>query len=252
MPRQHSALVEGRAEPVPGSVLFWLQCPELAEALRPGQFAMVRVRPEGDPYLRYALPLHRSSSTAVGLYVTSGEPAYRWLGALDIGERVDLVGPCGRAVELPHGGADVGLLCQGTAIAPLLGLLEAGSGAAQLVTSVPTPRQAIPSSLLPTRVAHSSFVGRRQDPAFWSTAAEVVRWAEAVYTVGSTAFYRQVRATVERERIVTREGFAQAWVWRDMACGTGACEGCLTPTRHGPRRACTDGPFFDLLDLTFN
>ena len=70
--------------------------------------------------------------------------------------------------------------------------------------------------------------------------------------VGSTAFYRQVRATVERERIVTREGFAQAWVWRDMACGTGACEGCLTPTRHGPRRACTDGPFFDLLDLTFN
>ena len=221
----------------------------LAEATAPGQFAMVRVRDEWDPYLRYALPLHRPSPASVGLYVTTGEPAYRWLSALRIGDTLDLVGPCGRAAPPPHPGANVGLLSQGTSIASLLGLLDAGTGGVQLVTSVPTARQAYPSELLPARVAHSSFVGRGQDDAFWRAAREVVRWAEAVYTAGSEPFYRRLRDTIERERVVTREGFAQAWAWRDMACGTGACEGCLTPTRRGPRRACTEGPFFDLSEL---
>ncbi len=249
MPRRHSATVETRAEPVPGSVLLWLQCPALAETTAPGQFAMVRARDAFDPYLRYALSLHRPSPTTVGIYATAGEPCYPWLSALRVGDPVDLVGPCGRAAPPPHAGATIGLLSQGTSIAPLLGLLDAGEGGVQLVTSVATARQAYPSGLLPARVAHSSFVGRGQDDAFWRAAREVVRWAEAVYTAGSRPFFRRLRATIERERVVTREGFAQAWVWRDMACGTGACEGCLTPTRHGPRRACIEGPFFDLSEL---
>jgi hypothetical protein len=35
-----------------------------------------------------------------------------------------------------------------------------------------------------------------------------------------------------------------------MACGTGACHGCVVPTREGYLRVCVDGPVFalDLLE----
>jgi NAD(P)H-flavin reductase len=31
-----------------------------------------------------------------------------------------------------------------------------------------------------------------------------------------------------------------------MACGTGACFGCVVSTRSGFKRVCKDGPVFDL------
>ncbi|MDO5112248.1 MAG: dihydroorotate dehydrogenase electron transfer subunit [Clostridia bacterium] len=36
-----------------------------------------------------------------------------------------------------------------------------------------------------------------------------------------------------------------------MACGTGACLGCVLPTAHGNRRVCKDGPVFDATELYF-
>jgi NAD(P)H-flavin reductase len=34
-----------------------------------------------------------------------------------------------------------------------------------------------------------------------------------------------------------------------MACGYGACFGCVVPTRQGYQRVCVDGPVFDAADL---
>ncbi|HUS79982.1 MAG TPA: hypothetical protein VM283_01865 [Armatimonadota bacterium] len=251
MPKPTDAVVEGRAEPTPGSVLLWLRCPSLAQAARPGQFVMLRACPAHDPYLRYPLPLHRIGEAGVALYVTAGDAAHRWLADLRVGDRVDLLGPFGRA-STPPAGANVAIIGQGQTLAPLLALLDGDWGAAQLITLVATERQAYPAALLPANVAHATFPGRRAEGAFWDTVAEAVRWAGALYLSGTPAFYGQARAVIARERIVTPPGLAQAWVWRDMACGAGCCGGCLVPTRRGPRRACTEGPFFDLADLVID
>jgi hypothetical protein len=34
-----------------------------------------------------------------------------------------------------------------------------------------------------------------------------------------------------------------------MACGYGACFGCVVPTKHGYVRLCVDGPVLDAADL---
>jgi dihydroorotate dehydrogenase electron transfer subunit len=34
-----------------------------------------------------------------------------------------------------------------------------------------------------------------------------------------------------------------------MACGIGACQGCVLPTRTGYKRVCADGPVFNADDL---
>ncbi|PKK40105.1 Dihydroorotate dehydrogenase electron transfer subunit [Clostridiaceae bacterium JG1575] len=37
-----------------------------------------------------------------------------------------------------------------------------------------------------------------------------------------------------------------------MACGIGACYGCMTPTKAGLRRVCTDGPVFSLGEVVYH
>jgi NAD(P)H-flavin reductase len=246
------AVVEGRAEPTPGSVLLWLHCPALAVAARPGQFVMLRAGPGLDPYLRLPLPIHRLAEEGLALYATTADAAYPYLADLGLGARLDLLGPFGREVLAPYAGANLALVGQGQAIAPLLALLDGDWGAAQLVTTVATERQAYPAALLPANVAHASFAGRRGEGAFWATVEEAARWAGAIYLSGTPAFYRQARGVIERARIVTPPGLAQAWIWRDLACGAGHCGACLTPTRRGPRRVCSEGPFLDLADLVID
>ncbi len=244
-----TAIVEGRAEPTPGAVLLWLHCPSLARAARPGQFVMLRPQAAYDPYLRYPLPIHRLGEDGIALYATAADGAWRWLAEARVGDRLDLLGPRGRPVAPPRPGANLALIGQGVQVAPLLALLDGGWGAAQLVTAVATAGQAYPSALLPANVAHASFAGRRGEDPFWGAVAEAVRWAEAIFLSGGPAFYRQARAAIGRERVVAPAGLAQAWAWRDMACGSGICGGCLVPARRGPLHACTDGPWLDLAEL---
>jgi len=245
----HLAVVEARAEPMPGAVLLWLHAPALAGSARPGQFVMYRPGPGYDPYLRYPLPIHRLVEQGLALYVTAADPAWPSLSALRVGDACDLEGPCGCPATPPHRGANLALIGQGPRIAPLVALIDGGWGAMQMVTAVATAGQAYPAALLPARVAHTWFAGQQGEQAFWGAVAEVARWAEAVYLSGTERFYARARDTIARERIVTPQGAVQAWMWRDMACGSGACGACLVPTRHGARRACTDGPWLDVADL---
>lgn len=57
-----------------------------------------------------------------------------------------------------------------------------------------------------------------------------------------------------REVARIAEAFAvpcEALVEEIMACGVGACRGCVIETRDGYRAACKDGPVFDTADLVF-
>jgi NAD(P)H-flavin reductase len=42
---------------------------------------------------------------------------------------------------------------------------------------------------------------------------------------------------------------AQLALESGMACGFGACFGCVVPTRHGYVRLCVDGPVLDASEL---
>jgi NAD(P)H-flavin reductase len=46
-----------------------------------------------------------------------------------------------------------------------------------------------------------------------------------------------------------REVPAQLALEAGMACGFGACFGCVVPTRDGYARVCVDGPVFDAARL---
>ena len=65
-----------------------------------------------------------------------------------------------------------------------------------------------------------------------------------VYACGPPAMLEAVRELCAR-----RDVPAQLALESGMACGFGACFGCVVPTRHGLIRLCLEGPVLDAADL---
>jgi dihydroorotate dehydrogenase electron transfer subunit len=75
-----------------------------------------------------------------------------------------------------------------------------------------------------------------------------VAWAECICIAGDMARYPALARLVQEVRFHPQPRFAQALVRVPMPCGVGVCDICRVTTRHGERRACVDGPVFDLMD----
>jgi NAD(P)H-flavin reductase len=76
-------------------------------------------------------------------------------------------------------------------------------------------------------------------------AAELGHDAHAtVYACGPPPMLEAVRALCAELGVP-----AQLAMESGMACGFGACFGCVVPTRHGYVRLCVDGPVLDAADL---
>jgi dihydroorotate dehydrogenase electron transfer subunit len=250
--RQHLAVIEGAAEPMPGFRLLLLDCPALAESARPGQFIMVRASEGYDPYLRLPLPIHRFREGGVAILFRPSQPGYAWLGDRHPGDTLDLLGPGGVGFALPTTSANVAVICQGTGLAPVIGILDRVLGPAQLVLGVATSAQAYPRELLPAEIEYTPHVGIAVGDAFWQAVTGACRWANHVYAAGPTAFYRQLLRVWESTHLRPPPDALQVWVDADMACGMGICNSCLLNTRRGPRHACTDGPVHNLSDLVLD
>jgi NAD(P)H-flavin reductase len=65
-----------------------------------------------------------------------------------------------------------------------------------------------------------------------------------VYACGPPAMLEAVRAICAERQVP-----AQLALESGMACGFGACFGCVVPTRQGYVRLCVDGPVLDASEL---
>jgi NAD(P)H-flavin reductase len=65
-----------------------------------------------------------------------------------------------------------------------------------------------------------------------------------VYACGPPPMLEAVRAICAAEGVP-----AQLALESGMACGFGACFGCVVETKHGYVRLCVDGPVLDAADL---
>jgi dihydroorotate dehydrogenase electron transfer subunit len=62
--------------------------------------------------------------------------------------------------------------------------------------------------------------------------------------------YRSLKQAMQPDRLAGKPT-AQVSTERPMACGFGACLGCIVETRRGPVASCVHGPVFDLDDLVW-
>ncbi|MCE5258499.1 MAG: hypothetical protein LLG44_05485 [Chloroflexi bacterium] len=244
MLRQHQAEIVSRVEPLVGSTLLYLRCPELAAAATPGQFVMLRLSPSADPYLRLPLPIHRLLKDGIVLFISNAD----WSPYLDsfvVGDKLDLLGPGGQAQNIA-GYQTLALVSQGFGIAPLLSFADRTHARVVLLASVASPGQVYPRELVPKQVEYRTFVGQASEAAWRAALAELPDWAHRVFAAGGKPLYTQLRSCFEQHIIPLKPGRVYIWSADNLVCGLGACRGCAITTRHGQRLCCQDGPFMDL------
>jgi dihydroorotate dehydrogenase electron transfer subunit len=225
---------------------------------RPGQFYMLAAE-EGwgageseRPYLPRAFSFARAREGRLSFLLEDIGPGTLRLAELRRGDGLWLTGPLGIGFEPPREdtrpllvGGGIGaapLLCLQDEVGPdaqvLLGFRSAGHAeAASLFAGTPevatddgsTGRQALITELL-----REELDGRTADRGLRTV----------IYSCGPPPMLEAVRALAAE-----REVAAQLALESGMACGFGACFGCVVPTKNGYVRLCVDGPVLEAAEL---
>jgi dihydroorotate dehydrogenase electron transfer subunit len=226
----------------------------------PGQFFMLAAAErwgggaDERPFLPRAFSVaRRHDDGTLDFVVEDVGPGTERLGELGAGEDVWLLGPLGRGFAPPRQGRRPILVGGGVGIAPLM-IWQDALGDLSRPEASPPLRSAL--VLLGFRDgAHAEGAALLRDPRIATDdgstghrglvtellAAELGcdAWAE-VYACGPPPMLEAVRALCAEHDVP-----AQLALESGMACGYGACFGCVVPTKEGYVRLCVDGPVLD-------
>ena len=241
-----------------------LDAPLIARSSKPGNFVMVKVAEghgaagETGPLLRRPLSVHKISGKASNrvelLYEVVGAGT-RILSQRKAGEQVDILGPLGNgfSVEAQAKKSRIILVAGGIGVAPLVFLAQRLKGfKVTVLIGVRTKSQILcvedfKKLCCDVRIATddgtSGFHGRVTGllEKFLAGGADK---KYVLYGCGPKPMLKAITDLSRRYRLP-----AQISLESHMACGIGACLGCLVQTRRGYERVCKEGPVFDAGDL---
>jgi dihydroorotate dehydrogenase electron transfer subunit len=221
-----------------------------------GQFYMLAAAErwgggEGErPFLPRAFSVLRAPADSSELHFLLEDvgPGTHRLGELRPGEELLIVGPLGRGFTAPREGRRAVLLGGGVGIAPLaIWQDQLGDAAVPVLLGFRDRARARGADLLSDprvatddgSVGHHGLVTELARQMLTDAGEEL-----EVYACGPPAMLEAVR------RLCAQLGvLAQLALESGMACGFGACFGCVVATRHGYVRLCIDGPVLHAEDL---
>jgi NAD(P)H-flavin reductase len=239
-----------RNEPLGPYNMLWVSDADGPADPKPGQFYMLGAEREwggadGRPYLPRAFSYARATEGALAFFLEAIGPGTDRLARLAHGDGLWLTGPLGVGFTEPEHGRAL-LVAGGIGAAPLLCWREALGAETTTLLGFRSAAHAEAASLFPggTLATDDGSAGRH---GFVTELLreELDRDGDAtVYACGPPQMLEAVRALCAE-----REVPAQLAMESGMACGFGACMGCVVPTRNGYVRLCVDGPVVDASQL---
>jgi dihydroorotate dehydrogenase electron transfer subunit len=251
-----------------------LHAPELARAIRPGQFVMLRLPGHSDPLLGRPFALYDTVPDSDGqpdavdiVYLVVGKLT-GLLTALRPGERLEVWGPLGNGFPDLHDLDHIALIAGGIGQTPFLAhirelLGERGYGGRP-------PRRAARRVSLYYGVRTGDLAAGVED---FRQAGATVHLASDDGSLGFRGFATQLLEQHEPPQHLVGCGpepmlralakLARRWgvpchlsLETPMACGVGICFSCVTRVRTPDgwdyRRVCVDGPIFDAACLAWD
>lgn len=219
----------------------------------PGQFAMLAAEhgwgggPDERPFLARALSVARHSGEEAHFLLEDVGPGTSRLCELQAGERVLAVGPLGRGFKAPGSGRRVLLVGGGVGIAPLMILQDRLGGSGRALLGFRDGERARAAELmLDVRLATDDGSAGHHGTVIELLEHELGEDSQVeVCACGPGPMLEGVRALCSRLEVP-----AQLALEAPMACGFGACFGCVVPARDGRYlRVCVDGPVIDAQEL---
>ena len=222
---------------------------------RPGQFYMLATAEgwgaDGErPYVPRAFSYARARGDGTLEFLLEAVgPGTERLGRVSAGESLWLTGPLGVGFRVATDPKARHLLVGGgIGVAPILCLSDELGERGEVLLGFRTAAHAEAATLFDHPAALATDDGSAGRAAL---VTELLRerldrsgGEPAVYACGPPPMLEAVRALCAERGVA-----AQLALESGMACGFGACFGCVAPTRNGYVRLCVDGPVLDAADL---
>jgi dihydroorotate dehydrogenase electron transfer subunit len=236
-------------EIMPGTCLIWLESPQIASVVKPGQFVMVRCGE--DTLLRRPFSIHQvneDKTCLAFLFSVVGEGT-QWLSECRTGDTLDLLGPLGNSFSITPDSRNILLVAGGIGIAPLYFLTQEALREKHLVKllygTADNKRLSISPKIELVSATEDGSVGYKG--MITDLLPEYIDWADQVFACGPSSMYRAMSKMPE-----IKDKSIQISLEVRMGCGLGICYGCTVKTRQGLKQVCKDGPIFELGDILWD
>jgi dihydroorotate dehydrogenase electron transfer subunit len=256
----------------PGYFRMRMTAPADLLSSRPGQFVMVRVLDSIDPLLRRPFGIFDVGVQPAGysggadipyleiLYKVVGQGT-RLLSTLHSGDHLDILAPLGKGFDLADDGRVKVLVGGGIGLAPLyylareavrhskVRLFAGGRNKDDVLCITEFERLGVETYVATDdgTLGDRGLVTEVMERSLQQQAGEYT-----IMACGPMPMLRAVAAMADRLRIP-----CQVSLEAHMACGVGACLGCVLPGRNHTRETpdyrcvCKDGPVFDHQELSW-
>ncbi len=249
--KQELASIISNNEVMPGVYLIWLESPQIASAVQPGQFVMVYCGKE--TLLRRPLSIHQRDNGRIALLFAVVGQGTHWLSQRRDGDKIDLFGPLGNGFSIDPASQNLLLVAGGIGIAPLRFLAEQALNQGHSVTllsGAPTAARLCPKHLLPpiTELVIATEDGTAGETGMITALLpDFADQADQVFACGPLPMYKTMAQIPE-----LKGKSVQVSLEMKMGCGLGVCYGCTVKTKRGLKQVCRDGPVFDLEDIMWD
>lgn len=217
----------------------------------PGQFYMVSAGNFPEPLLKRPFCYFDSIKGKGGfqiLYKVQGKGT-RALAAMSPGAGLEVLGPLGNTYpNLPKGKKAL-IIAGGIGIASVMPLIEKFKDRAVVLLGARSKEQLLMSDRVKDALCTLKTVTDDGSHGARGTALDLLREMApgpeyVIYACGPEVMISAVAWYAQEHGL---KGYASMEAY--MACGIGACMGCVVSTKQGYRRVCKDGPVFKLEDL---
>lgn len=236
--------------------LLTLQAPAPLPPVEPGQFVQVRVDSSKSTFLRRPISINDADSEKgeIRLLVrAAGEGTEALLAAVP-GQTINTILPLGRGFTMPAPGSSESILLigGGVGVAPLLllgrRLRQAGFNPEFLLGA----RSESDLFLLPefseTGTVHiTTDDGSAGERGVVTAHSRLLRPVDRIYCCGPVPMMKAVATAA-----VKLQAQCEVSLENMMACGLGACLCCVEKTVRGNVCVCTEGPVFNINQLTWS
>lgn len=260
---QEECQIISNIEIAPNKWRMILKAPQIVTTAVPGQFVYLKCNHQSGVLLRRPFSIHQKlNEEDFSLIFEVVGKGTNILSQRKEGKSLDILGPLGQGFEILPEVNNIALVAGGMGIAPLLFLLQKfyedlnykdkeinlfyGAKEEKSLVSLDEFKKFGLNIFISTEDGSLGEEGKISD-LFEKKLSSFQQKPEIIYCCGPFEMVKKISkfsAVNEIRCFVSLE--------QNLACGLGACQGCVISTRKGYQRVCKDGPVFEAKDIIWN
>lgn len=239
-----------------------MNCHDIADNAKPGQFIMVDTGANHVPYIKrpFAIATHDSDSGDFTIVIKIAGKGTKLLSEMEPNREITVVGPLGNGFDMPSKDEKVIMVAGGVGIAALMSILDelAGSAKVDLVLGARDEKGLILRDRLREMGAELHISTEDGSVGYKGFPTPVVKDLieknkyDKAYVCGPEVMMKAVS-----EEIIKGDIPCEVSMERRMGCGIGVCVGCSCKLKAEDgsiiqKRVCKEGPVFKAEEVAWN